>query len=314
MLNKFKIFAYKKKRRLYNFYNRHLQEIFFENNLNNLYYGHYDILKKYSKILLPYKVNGEIQHGWSPLSGIAGEGLHDPSYKDNRFYVFNERNQQESKDLGYYNVIPIGAPYIYLPNLTEGLENYSKNSIIFFPSHSHEWASFEKPIEIFQNYIRSIKKISSHFKNICVSLGWNEFQNNELRGLFDKELIETITMGPRDGNPNFLFNFVTIAKKFEYVSSDIFSSAIFYSLLINRKAFVYGESLSNQMRYVFGFEDPNERQIKNYSKIYPEIIWENFEDKRYPEIAAKELGLGNKRSPYEIRELFGWNLTGKLNS
>ena len=44
-----------------------------EENVDNLYYGHYQILKKYSKAILPFKINGEVQHGWSPNSGITSE-------------------------------------------------------------------------------------------------------------------------------------------------------------------------------------------------------------------------------------------------
>ena len=59
-----------KKKKNLQFFKKIFQNVFWENNIDNLYYGHYSILKKYSKTILPYKINGEVQHGWSPDHGI----------------------------------------------------------------------------------------------------------------------------------------------------------------------------------------------------------------------------------------------------
>ena len=53
--------------------NQFLQNIFWERNVDNHYYGHFNILKNYSKTFFPYKINGEVQHGWSAKSGITSE-------------------------------------------------------------------------------------------------------------------------------------------------------------------------------------------------------------------------------------------------
>jgi len=300
---------YQKKRKLFNFPKKIFQHRLWEQNLDNLYYGHYFIFRKYSKTILPYKINGEVQHGWSPISGIAGNpNDHSHSFKKRRFYVFNKQNQIKCNELGYPNVVPIGAPFIYIENLMEGLENFDKNSLILFPSHSHEWAKFSKPIQTFQNYIMCIERIKSKFSNICVSLSWNEYQNKDLRKLFKNQSIKTITMGPRDGNPNFLQNFVNAVKKFEYVSSDTFSSPIFYSLMICRKVFIYGDLLSSQKKYSDEYENIDNSAYVKYAKLYPELLWENFEHKAYPSMAKKELGLSHKKSSKEIRKLFEWKI------
>ena len=87
---------YKKKRKIYNLSKKIFQNVFWENNIDNLYYGHYSILKKYSKAILPYKINGEVQHGWSTDHGI----MIDPNsatsdLKQSRFYVFNKFNKKK---------------------------------------------------------------------------------------------------------------------------------------------------------------------------------------------------------------------------
>ena len=78
ILNYFRFHLYKIKKKIIECFS----DVFWENNIDNLYYGHYDILKEYSKIILPYKIIGEIQHGWNPGNGIPGDiSLHDKKAK-----------------------------------------------------------------------------------------------------------------------------------------------------------------------------------------------------------------------------------------
>ena len=43
---------------------------FWTTKLDNKYYGHYNIFIKYTGVIFPYKINGEVQHGWTPHSGL----------------------------------------------------------------------------------------------------------------------------------------------------------------------------------------------------------------------------------------------------
>ena len=45
------------------------------------------ILKNYTKVKLPLKINGEMQHGWNPDNGIPGHiSLHNNQSKKKRYY------------------------------------------------------------------------------------------------------------------------------------------------------------------------------------------------------------------------------------
>ena len=74
-MGKIRNILYKQKRKIYKFPKKFFQNTLWEKNIDNLYYGHYYILKKYSKTILPYKINGELQHGWSPNHGIPSNPL-----------------------------------------------------------------------------------------------------------------------------------------------------------------------------------------------------------------------------------------------
>ena len=80
--------------------------------------------------------------------------------------------------------------------------------------------------------------------------------------------------------------------------SDTFSSAIFYSLLMKKKVFVYGGSMSKYVDVKETWEDRNDYDHDKYSNLYLELLWEkNFDDKSHYAIGEKELGWGYKKSP-----------------
>ena len=175
--------------------------------------------------------------------------------------------------------------------------------------HSCEHDNFIEIVNTYEKYIKDINKIKSHFGIIAVSLYHTEFRNEKIVDLFTKQNISTVCMGERDNNPKFLENFIEIVKEFEYVSSDSWSSAIFYSLAMKKKVFLYGKSMwySNDEHKV---GEQNIKKIENkYRKKYPQILWENFNHRSHYKIANEELGLDYKKSSHELRRLFGWNLT-----
>ena len=305
MLKVIKNSLHKKKRKIYNYSKQLFQKTLWEKNIDNLYYGHYYIFKRYTNSILPYKINGELQHGWSNDHGIAFNPEKNIKHKNLRFYLWNENNLFNSLHYGYKNAVVIGAPFIYLPKSYTKENEFSSKSLIVFPLHSDEYDYFD--INTGYNiFLNNIKKIFPFFNSITVSLAWRDFQDKNLVKLFSKEGFKVITMGHRDNNPNFLPNFVNIVNEHEYVCSDTFSSAIFYSLLMKKKVFIYGGSMSKYVDVKETWEGRNDYNHDKYSNLYPELLWENFDDKSHHAIGEKELGLDYKKSPKEICEIFDW--------
>lgn len=307
MINNFKSILHKKKRQIYNSPNYIFKKVFWEDNVDNRYYGHYQILKKYSKTALPYKINGEVQHGWSPNSGITSENSSSESIKKNRFYLFNEENKKKALNAGYKNIVIIGSPFIYMENLNQNFLKKIPNSLICFPTHNHEWAGFKDTLNSYQKYCTDLLKISKKFKKITISLFWKEYEDSNIKKVFKDHGFSIVTMGPRDNNPNFLHRFVKIVSEHEYLSSDSFSSAVFYGLYLKKKVFIYSRLIyKNQL---WGKENENaENELIHYKMKYPELLWQNFEDKSYYRIGEKELGSKFKLSPREMRKMFGWKI------
>ena len=308
MYNLIKPILYKKKRRIYNYYKQFFHKVFWEKNIDNLYYGHYYIFKKYSKTILPYKINGEVQHGWSPDHGVMIPPIYSTKEQRNqRYYVFNKFNKKKSNAFGFKNVFAIGAPFLYLSDIYEIKKKKDSGKLILFPIHTTEYDLHDN-YDNYKVYLKHIIKIAREFTSITVSLGWIDYKNMKIRKLFAKENIECITIGHMNES-QFLNNFIRIVNEYEYVSSDTFSSAIFYSLIMKKKAFIYGNSFVAAINSSDSWEGMEINYNQKYSKYYPELMWENFNDKSNYNIGELELGLEFKKSPKELCDLFEWHIS-----
>ena len=146
-----------------------------------------------------------------------------------------------------------------------------------------------------------------------MSLYWHEYQNKKIISMFNDVGFKVITMGHRDNNIEFLYNFRDIVLQHEYLSSDSFSSAIFYGLFLKRKTFLYGSSMyENLDTEIWNTEKEIERYGTHYNNLfikkYPQLIWETFDNEIHYDIGIKELGYENKKSKKELREIFEWKL------
>lgn len=271
----------------------------------NTYYGHLNILRRYCNKKVPVGIPGLLQHGWT-----MGPGIYDSIRKDLpfKFFVWNERNYALAQEKDYNNVQVIGAPFLYLDSDRQyNLSRYEDgNNLLLFPVHTWEKEGILDPVSYFKRYVQEIEGIKGEFDNIHACLYFMEYNNPQIRKVFQNANINVTTLGHRDRNPEFLTNFVETTNGFEYVSSNILSTSVFYSLYLGKKVFMYG-----------GLPRPSETTWNvstvglvndgiNLLNSYPVLSKENFDDKPHAEIGAYELGSGYKKTKRELSDLFGW--------
>lgn len=260
-------------------------------------YGHSTTLREYAGVKLPYAVPREIQHGWYGQPGRYGD-LH---------YAWNSKNLKWCSDSGYENVVAIGAPFLYLPPPESALCNsLGERSLVLFPMHSTPYVPFLDPARIHREYLDEIRELSSKFNPITVCLHWFEYEKREVIRLFADEGIAVASCGHRD-DPSFLKRFRDLTAKHAYASSHCYCTAIFYALYMRKKVFIFGETptraeVEHKLPQAVGH--PSDDDL--YSQVYPELLWCNFNDTSHYWIGEYELGLEFKRSPRELRRLFGW--------
>ncbi len=276
--------------------------IFGKEHSRNQVYGHARLLRRYAGAKLPYPVPGMLQHGWMLGCGEVNRRPASALEVEAHHFVWSTSNLKSCREWGIPRVTAIGAPLLYLPP-TAPVEPESK-SLVVFPFHIWERASFaDDAVLLHERFLDQLQPLLGEFSPVTVCLYWMQYDSREIREVFLRRGLRVVTLGHRDGDPRFLWRFRELVTRHEYVTSNHFSTAVFYGLHLRRKAFIFGPT--------FGMvEAGHVVDVNHLQEImggrYPEMLWSNFDDSCHAEIAAEELGLEHRRSPQQLRELFGW--------
>jgi hypothetical protein len=286
--------------------------LFDAENPNNQMYGHARILREYCSRRITVPIPGLLQHGWSYGPGVdPGDLEHVNKLPSHRLFLWNQRNVQVCKELGQDRVLLIGAPLLYLPE-PDQLAPAKPKSLLLFPAHSCEWEPFvNEASDLYREYFEELRPIIESFDSTTVCLYWREFEDEKVRGLIEEMDFEVTTVGHRDNNPGFVSRLRTLILAHEYVSTNSYSTALFYSLFLNRKAFVYGNTFVS--RLVPGKTD-NLSIHDAMRRRYPQLDWENFNDTSHNDIGAEEIGASFRLPPEKLRHEFGWTTARQLKS
>lgn len=287
-----------------NLWNRIVMRLVGRDTLNNEMYGHAGVMRRYCGLKLPLPVQGYLQHGWSYGPGIP---VGDPDYpdlsRDSHYCLWNPRNERLCHDLGFHNVRVIGAPLLYLQPPSEPPAAQAK-SLLLFPAHSANSEPFaDDGASIFSKYLEELHPIISSFQSTTVCLYWREFEDPEIRRQFEDRGLAVTTIGNRDQTPDFVARLRDLVLRHEYVSSNSYATALFYSLFLGRKAFVHGPPFVS--RLLAGRVDTL-AQYAEMSRRYPQLEWNRFNDTTHQEIGADEIGASYRLQSDELRLELGW--------
>jgi len=280
--------------------------------LNNEMYGHAGVLRQYcgSKFKLP--MQGYLQHGWSFGPGIP---LVDPEScwlpKESRFFLWNPRNEQDCYDLGYHNVTVIGAPLVYLLPPPEPAPA-EPGTLLLFPGHSADSEPFAQDGDtLFTRYLEELDPVIRSFQSTTVCLYWSEFEDARIRRQIEDRGLVITTLGHRDQTQHFVARFRDLALRHQYVSTNSYSTALFYSLFLGRRAFVHGQTFVNRL---LPRKTDSLTQHDVMRRRYPQLDWESFKDTSYQDIGADEIGASFQLHPKELRAELGWTPSRQLKS
>jgi hypothetical protein len=279
---------------------------FFEPEVdNNLMYGHSALLRRYCRVTSPMPIDGLLQHGWSigmPLPLCHPElGWMNRS---TRLFLWHDRNVQACRELGYLETYTVGSPLLYL----ESPKNENKpepRSLLLFPAHSVDSEPYQEDGQtLFSRYLDEIEPMYREFSPVTVCLYYMEYDDPRIRRILNDRGLKTTTIGHRDHTPDFVSRLRDLILQHTYVSTNSFSTSLFYALFLRRRAFVHGQTFANRLW-------PGKVDLltthEKMKQLYPQLEWERFGDTTHEEIGAEEIGADNMRSPAEMRETFGWS-------
>lgn len=225
-------------------------------------YGHATVLKQFSKY--GGTINGVIPHGvYSPYAGVSGMELETGlpivynwlAYFD-KFYEAPPANLE---------VVPMAAPFIYaMQNLCYDI-NTEGEGTLFIPYHSTDIWDFDND---WYHLVRLVRK-ENYPQPLAVLLFFEDINKGRHR-LFQKKGIPVYTCGDKF-RPEFLYQFIHIARHFKNILINDVSSPAFYAAYMGKNIITHGE---DGVRYE-GAQSPW-KDTSPTGRAFPDEVYSTF--------------------------------------
>ncbi len=273
---------------------------------DNNWYSHRKILAEYCGIE-DRTLLGSIQHGWV-------NSLNFDSFLVKRkfnFYCWNKYLSHYCIEKGFKNIIPIGAPFLYLCKLNKNLIKNEGSGTIVFPSHSN--------LEDYQkvNHIGLIDVVESRFEGpFKVHFYYTDFTPDNYVE-YEKRGWEVFSSDVRSSN-SFSINLLKNLTNSKTVISTDISSVFFYALYLNKKVFLVRKD-NNDKDLVYIHRNNILKFTENYIKKNIQLVNGEMTLEQQKKLASNELGEDFILDPLKLKNLLGFgnpikDITSKILS
>ncbi|MCK6529425.1 hypothetical protein L6R50_18375 [Myxococcota bacterium] len=154
-----------------------------------------------------------------------------------------------------------------------------------------------------RGYLRSLDLIRHRFSRVTVCLYWLEYQDAEIRALYEDAGYPIVTNGHRDANPAFLDNLCRNLSRHEYVTTNVVGTVAFYALYLSRKMFLWGTPM-----YASDAGEAARAGLVAIQEGRCSILhYDRFGDRCHRAVGEAELGSEFRRSPQDLKVVLGWD-------
>ena len=263
---------------------------------SNEFYGHANLMRQWCGLPRRLPIGARLQHGWTPNGGLLDAHLAEPWPA----LIWSQRNLDYCNTLGVTNVVPVGAPFLYLPETPDPGPSQPR-SLLVFPFHGWEK---EQVAGDFSSYADAIAELEADgYGPVTVCLYWLEYEDPALRAIFERRGWRVVTAGQRDGNPTFLVGQRELLREHAFVTANRVCTAAFYALSEGRPFFLHGPSMG-----LDGTHDPDGLVFDAWQReALPTLTLDAFDGECQQALGAYELGAEFRRTPEELRTLLNWN-------
>ena len=199
----------------------------------------------------------------------------------------------------------VAAPWVYLLDIERQAEwektAPEREGTIVYPFHGWEG---QQVLGSHASFVEEIKDAEGDVP-ITVCLHWNEYDNDEVRAIYENAGVRVITHGERGylwqgTDTEFLYKQLTELRRHKRVVSNRMSSALLYAATAGAEIGIYGDPmvLESDHAVLGGVEKP--------WRLWPEMHQFAVPREIALEVAQGELGLADKMLPEEVIEAFGW--------
>tara|TARA_A100001015_G_scaffold238936_1_gene272072 strand:- start:30 stop:788 length:759 start_codon:yes stop_codon:yes gene_type:complete len=250
--------------------------------VDNNWYGHRNILANYCQVK-DKPILGSIQHGVHVADLKENLGKHKLPFA--RHYCWSRPVYENSIYHKINNVIPIGAPFLYLDKMNN--EVFSNKGTLTFPAHSNPDDPRFFKHEVFIKYI-----MDNYPEPYTACLFFLDF-TEDIINKYKKNNWDVVTAGNRSSH-NFLQNLYSYIKRHECCVSTELGTSLFYSLYLKKKStYLYKYKLNNKYEYFSEFSKQKifMDQFIEYKNENKFLLESNIDLERGKKLADIELGM-----------------------
>lgn len=278
-------------------------------------YGDLRVLRKYC-FFPGWKPSGQLQHGWSPvfyndlaemIVGSNGLSRYD---KDRAIYVAREDQKEALVRDGYTNVSAIGLPIVYLQPRASARE---LGSLLIMPDHSLPERDTESED---QNYFDYLSNFSQYFSSITLCL--HKACYDKKRWIKLSQLADRVVIGADPGDKKSYGRLAELMSTHEFMTTNDFGSHVPYAAYFGCKVSVGGPrpkfDVDDLPKSAFYRNCPDCLEMrssvyheKKFFKSFSFFMTDPQAAEKMEEWARWEIGVQCKKSPAELRAIFGWS-------
>ena len=256
-------------------------------HLDNNWYGHRSILLKYCG-LADRPIFASLQHGWQWKITPQRSQRRLKSAPD---LVWNARHQRQSNEYGAKNTMSIGAPFIYFAKM-KSLDDDKAAGTLYFPQHS------TSKISDISNHSLIIKFIEANYPSpYTVSLFYMDAENGLLYDVY-KNSNWHIEVTKTRNDPLFLFNFMRVLEKSEYIISNSFVTSLFYAAFLGKNVQLLRDFVVENSVYAQYADDAVFCRLA-------QRLFSGVAGSEARSLGSYELGLPFMQSPEQLSETLG---------
>ena len=271
-------------------------------------YGHKEILRRYVGRATAPPIAGYLQHGWADWRPylprpFVGENFQGFVPK----LVWAERDREMCEQNGLWPVRVVGAPFLYLLEISEEIEPPKDGTLVAFPMHAVAGAA-EVRDDGWARYADNLESMSE-YRRITVCLHPNDYAIDSCRQVFTERGMETACNGEID-DPAFAWRMLALLGRHAAVTSNSVGTALFYAAVLGRRTFLHGEAMTMRLIDRGGAEIEGARFSDADRLEYPALV-AGLEGEAAREFARPHLGPERLLAPAELERVLGWRGPGR---
>lgn len=289
------------------------------------HYGGVEVLSDYCGLIsrLPISFNATWQHGIVPpwVYRLSPSALTCYIKHGSKRLIFVENHDQEAslRSIGYENVHPIGAPYLYAEPRTK--PKRISGSVLLMPPHTLDNAPFEVAEQLLEYRDYVVAKYYKRPALLCACVHMSCVRNGQWVKMLRDSGAEVIT-GADHNDRNSLLRMWQIFSQFETISTSCHGSHVYYALAAGCSVVIEGPKI-NYTRDQALKDDSYKRALdRSFDYLSDQAVLDGqrsferaFESpRRDQDMALEAMGALFKKSPLQINRLLSWSRWSQIKT